>query len=303
MPRPGDPNARTSISPPAPTPSTLSKSVFVLVLSGNSFGELYKLPTGNKTVRVGRGDEADIRLDDDGVSRLHCSLAASGDSALVKDLGSSNGTFVNGDRVHERQLRDGDRVQIGGGTIFQVRYADDVEATYERRLAEIALRDPLTGVYNRRHFHERLEAEFAAARRYDHPLSLLLLDVDALAEVNGTFGRPAGDEVLTQVAQLLQEAVRSPDVVARVGGDEFAVLLRETDLPGAQSLAERLRTGVERLRFASEGVAIAVTATVGLAVDVPIADRESGPAPRELLAAAERALDRLKQRGTNRIGT
>jgi diguanylate cyclase (GGDEF)-like protein len=250
-------------------------------------------------VRVGRGDEADIRLDDDGISRLHCSLAASADSALLKDLDSSNGTFVNGVRVAEQKLRDGDRVQVGGGTVFQIRYADDLEATYQRRLAEIALRDPLTGVYNRRHFHERLEAEFAGARRYGHPLSLLLVDVDGLADVNARSGRNGGDEVLKQIAQLLEESVRSPDVVARVAGDEFAVLLRETDLPGAQALAERLRASVERLRSGEHAASV----TVAVAVDVPRADREGGPAPRELLASAERTLDRLKQLGTNRVGT
>jgi two-component system, cell cycle response regulator len=299
MSRQVDPNARTVVSRPVPTPAALPKSVFVLVLSGNSFGELYKLPAGNKVVRVGRGDEADISLDDDGVSRLHCSLTASADSALLKDLGSSNGTFVNGVRVSEQKLRDGDRVQVGGGTIFQVRYADDLEATYQRRLTEIALRDPLTGLYNRRHFHERLEAEFAGARRYGHPLSLLLVDVDSLVDVNTRSGRPAGDEVLKHIALLLQESVRSPDVVARVGGDEFAVLLRETDLAGAQNLAERLRGAVERLRSGADAVSV----TVAVAVDVPTADRESGPAPRELLVSAERALDRLKQLGTNRVGT
>jgi diguanylate cyclase (GGDEF)-like protein len=299
MSRQVDPNARTVVSRPVATPTALPKSVFVLVLSGNSFGELYKLPAGNKVVRVGRGDEADIRLDDDGVSRVHCSLAASADSALLKDLGSSNGTFVNGTRVSEQKLRDGDRVQIGGGTIFQIRYADDLEATYQRRLTEIALRDPLTGVYNRRHFHERLEAEFAGARRYGHPLSVLLLDVDSLAAVNTRSGRAAGDDVLKTIALLLQDSIRSPDVVARVGGDEFAVLLRETDLPGAQNLAERLRASIEKLRTGVDAVSV----TVAVAVDVPGADRESGPAPRELLVSAERALDRLKQLGRNRVGT
>jgi diguanylate cyclase (GGDEF)-like protein len=130
-------------------------------------------------------------------------------------------------------------------------------------------------------------------------LSLLLVDVDGLADVNARSGRNGGDEVLKQIAQLLEESVRSPDVVARVAGDEFAVLLRETDLPGAQALAERLRASVERLRSGEHAVSV----TVAVAVDVPRADREGGPAPRELLASAERTLDRLKQLGTNRVGT
>src|SRR5204862_866463 len=110
------------------------------------------------------------------------------------------------------------------------------------------LRAPPTGVYTRRHFNERLSSEFAAARRYRRPLTLVMMDVDHLNRVNEAHGRPAGDEVLRWIAQVLQGLVRGGDVVARIGGDEFAVLLRETELEGGQRMAERLRHNVEQLR-------------------------------------------------------
>ena len=272
----------------------------MLVLTGTRFGELYKLPPG-RAVRIGRGEEADIRLDDEGISRLHCSLEARGPEAVVRDLGSQNGTYVGGERTTERVLVDGDRVQIGAATTFKIAYADEVEVNYQRRLAEIALRDPLTGVYNRRHFGERLTSEFAASRRYSRPLSLVMLDVDHLNRVNEAHGRPAGDEVLRGVAQVLQGVIRGADVVARVGGDEFAVLLRETELSGAQRLAERLRQSVEELRTHFDGKEIAVTATFGIAVDAPERARD-GDQPRELVDRCERALDRQKELGVNRVG-
>ena len=89
----------------------------MLVLTGTRFGELYKLPPG-RAVRIGRGEEADIRLDDEGISRLHCSLEARGPEAVLRDLGSQNGTYVGGERTQERVLVDGDRVQIGAATTF-----------------------------------------------------------------------------------------------------------------------------------------------------------------------------------------
>ncbi|HKC61553.1 MAG TPA: GGDEF domain-containing protein [Myxococcales bacterium] len=286
---------------PSAAPGDLPKNSFMLVLTGTRFGELYKLPTG-RVVRIGRGEEADIRLDDEGISRLHCSLESRGPEAVLRDLGSQNGTYVGGERTHEKVLSDGDRVQIGAATTFKVAYADEVEVNYQRRLAEIALRDPLTGVYNRRHFGERLTSEFAASRRYSRPLSLVLLDVDHLNRVNEAHGRPAGDEVLRGVAQVLQGVIRGADVVARVGGDEFAILLRETELLGAQTLAERLRQSIEEMRTHFEGKEIAVTATFGIAVDAPSHKRENEQ-PRHLVDHAERAMERQKELGINRTGS
>jgi len=301
MTKPGDPRARTSVTVPSAAPGDLPKSSFMLVLTGTRFGELYKLPAG-RPVRIGRGEEADIRLDDEGISRLHCSLEARGAQAVLRDLGSQNGTYVGGDRIQERVLADGDRVQIGAATTFKVAYADEVEVNYQRRLAEIALRDPLTGVYNRRHFGERLTSEFAASRRYGRSLSLVLLDVDHLNRVNEAHGRSAGDEVLRGVAQVLQGIVRGADVVARVGGDEFAILLRETELQGAQTLAERVRQSIEEMRIKFDGKEIAVTATFGIAVDVPSHKRENEQ-PRHLVEHAERAMERQKELGVNRTGS
>jgi diguanylate cyclase (GGDEF)-like protein len=295
-----DPNERTLAAPPFVAPVETSKSAFILLLTGVRFGELYKLPQG-RVVRIGRSEGADICLDDDGVSRLHCSLEAHGADAILRDLGSHNGTFVGGERVTERKLVDGDRVQIGADLIFKFAYADEMEINYQRRVAEIALRDPLTGLYNRRHFGERLDSEFAGARRYRHPLSLLLIDLDELNKVNEVHGRRGGDEVLRGAAGALQEVARGADVVARVGGDEFAVLLRETDLAGARSMAERMRQSIEQMRTPFEGQEITVTATVGIAVALPDRARE-GEEPQDLVDSAERILERLRQLGTNRIG-
>jgi two-component system cell cycle response regulator len=294
-----DPKARTIVSLPTPGPGPLQKSAFILVLAGTRFGEVYKLHPG-RVLRVGRGEEVDIRLDDEGISRVHCSLEARGQQIVLRDLGSQNGTYVAGERVEERVLGNGDRVQVGVATTFKIAWADEVEVKYQRRLAEIALRDPLTGIYNRRHFGERVAAEVAAARRYRRPVSVVMLDIDGLARVNETYDRGAGDEVLRSVARVLEGLVRGGDVVARLGGDEFGLLLRETDLSGAQALGERLRETIEQLRTQAGRQEIAVTATVGFAVDVP--ESREGSEARDLMSGAERALERVKELGTNRVG-
>src|SRR5205807_295231 len=119
MAKTSDPRARTFVTVPSAVPGDLPKNAFMLVLTGTRFGELYKLPP-DRTVRIGRGEEAEIRLDDEGVSRLHCSLEARGPEAILRDLGSQNGTYVGGERTQERVLVDGDRVQIGAATTFKI---------------------------------------------------------------------------------------------------------------------------------------------------------------------------------------
>src|SRR5258706_16211500 len=113
-----DPRARTSVTVPSAAPGDLPKSSFMLVLTGTRFGELYKLPQG-RVVRVGRGEEADIRLDDEGISRLHCSLEARGPEAVLRDLGSQNGTHDGGARMEDGLLAGGERGENGNAPTFK----------------------------------------------------------------------------------------------------------------------------------------------------------------------------------------
>src|SRR5207237_430473 len=110
-----------------------------------------------------------------------------------------------------------------------------------------ALRDPLTDLYNRRHFDERFTAECAAARRHKRPCSLLLIDIDDFKVVNDSCGHQVGDDVLRIVGKALQETLRQEDEVFRFGGEEFAIIARETAVPGALELAERLRARIRRI--------------------------------------------------------
>jgi two-component system cell cycle response regulator len=298
-PRQHDEQERTSTAVPRLTPSG-EKHAFLLVLSGPQFGDIFPLAPGKELV-VGRRDDCDVQIRDDGVSRRHASIEMKGEGAVLRDLGSANGTWVNGKRESEAQLADGARVQVGGQTTLKFIWADELEARYQVKLAEGALVDPLTGLHNRRHFEERLGSELAASQRHGHPVSLLLCDVDHFKAINDEYGHLAGDETLKMVAFVLRGAVRKEDVLARYGGEEFVVVARETAMDGAQALAERIRRAVEKSRCAWQGHDLGVTVSIGVTVSVGLAEFVPGRTERDLIESADRALYVAKQGGRNKV--
>ena len=176
-----------------------------------------------------------------------------------------------------------------------------LEATYK-----IAITDFLTGLFNRRHFDERLAEETLRAARYAHPLSLIMLDIDHFKFYNDQFGHLEADRLLVQLARLLERSVRRTDVVARYGGDEFVILLPETDAEGARMVADKLRCAVQepalwplpwpRGQAGTEDKFpyCRVTISAGVATC-----RLGRSLPAELLASADRALYRAKSAGRN----
>ncbi|MGE5049012.1 MAG: diguanylate cyclase [Deltaproteobacteria bacterium] len=297
MPRTMERLEKTTVAPAPPRPA-VDKSPFLLVLSGPQVGELHRLTPDLVTV-IGRGD-ADLRVRDDGVSRRHCSIQPRGRGALLVDLGSANGTFVDGERVGEKLLSNDDRFQIGTSTTFKFSIADELEAAVQRKLVDAALREPLTGLYSRRHFQERFAAEVAVAHRHGRPLSLLLVDVDHFKRVNDRYGHLAGDEVLKTVARALSQGIRIEDILARFGGEEFVVLAREADATAAMALAERLRQLVEVAQTLWESgdevpIGIPVTVSVGVAQLGP--DQNE----RDLFQSADGATYQAKEQGRNRV--
>ncbi|MDX1659587.1 MAG: diguanylate cyclase [Nitriliruptorales bacterium] len=166
-----------------------------------------------------------------------------------------------------------------------------------RELEGIANRDELTGVMNRRGFETVFRRELERAGRYGHPTALLLLDIDHFKQVNDTHGHPAGDAVLQGVAQEITAAVRGVDRVGRWGGEEFAVLLPETDADAARMVAERIRRLVAQRVVDTAAGRIAVTVSIGMAV----ADPDDVPDASALLDTADEALYAAKDRGRNRV--
>lgn len=163
------------------------------------------------------------------------------------------------------------------------------------RLEQLSVTDGLTGLFNHRHFWNILDKELARVDRYKGDLALILVDLDDFKRVNDQFGHSVGDLLLQSIARILRETVRDTDVVARYGGEEFAILLPETDRPGVESVAEKVRATVEALRFSVPDTDITLNVTVSIGISVFRGNR------REFFNSADRALYQSKAGGKNRV--
>jgi two-component system, cell cycle response regulator len=273
---------------------------YLLVLSGPQLGEIFALELDRELV-LGRDSACEVRLRDTGVSRKHAGIVAGADGARLRDLGSTNGIFVEGIRVADCKLQDGQRVQMGMHTALKYCLCDDLEIGYQRRLAEGALLDPETGLFNRRHFDDRLAAELVTASRYTRPMSLLCVEVDGLSRVTEASGRAVTDEVLGLVSRLLKSAVRREDVLARVNAEAFGVVARETPLSAGRALGERIRRAVEQGHITVRGQDLALTVSVGVIGIDAIGTYVTGRTDAEVMGLAESALRRARVAGGNRV--
>lgn len=268
------------------------------VLAGISAGQVHALD-GTEHI-IGRGTEADIWVEDGGVSRRHARITCRSDGRyFVEDLGSTNGTFVGSQRVVVAEIRPGDRVQVGPHVTLRFQITDDAEEELQRRLYESSTRDALTRIYNRKYFTERLTAEVAYSRRHRVKLAVLILDLDDFKATNDTYGHLAGDMVLRLVSNQMQRLIRVEDLLARYGGEEFVILARTTGKTEAVRLAERIRESIAQLELpVANDRSIRGTVSIGVAA-LPDVAPDGGP--NELLALADARLYRAKADGKNRV--
>ncbi|MFT3913621.1 MAG: GGDEF domain-containing protein [Anaeromyxobacteraceae bacterium] len=249
----------------------------------------------DREITLGRDPGCDVVLPSEDVSRRHARVTPEGGGHLLVDLGSTNGTHVNGWNVQKRVLRSGDRLQIGP---FTLRYFDAgaIDARDLEEVGRLARLDPLTGIPNRRAFEETLGRAFGNARRSGLSFAVVTADLDHFKVVNDRLGHVAGDAVLSAVAGRLAAALREGDVVARVGGEEFAVVLPGAGLAEAIEVAERLRMRVAESPIMVSDDALAVTASFGCAALAK--DDEEAIA---LLVRADQKLYAAKTAGRNRV--
>jgi diguanylate cyclase (GGDEF)-like protein len=254
-------------------------------------------PVGTEPTTIGRAGNCTLQIDDDALSRVHARVTRVGNEYVLEDMGSLNGCFVGDQRVSRASLRDGDRVRLGPRVDLRFHVVSEEEEKATVRLYEAGLRDPLTGLPNRRQLDDALRAELSYARRHGTEVAVVMVDIDRFKVVNDSYGHLVGDAVLRFVGQVLSSTVRVEDLVARFGGEEFVVIARGTHLAGGAQLAERLRSAVEgRVAFV-EGVALRVTASFGVASIQCTGD----PSPASLLERADQRLYRAKATGRNRV--
>ncbi len=269
---------------------------YLIVLSGPEVGRMHKLESPEIT--LGRSADNSMRINDVGISRRHARLVRDHSGIYIEDMKSANGTFLNGNRLSNRlQLRDGDKITLGSTTILKFTYHDKLDETFQKQMFDAALRDSLTGAYNKKYLLNHLKTEFAFAARHSSSLSLIMFDVDHFKRVNDNYGHPTGDAVLIKLAQIAQDSVRSEDMFARYGGEEFSIICRGISMGQAAHLGERLRSAVERDVFVHNQHSLKVTVSVGVAgfPEIPVSRHE------DLIEAADTALYAAKHSGRNRV--
>ncbi len=277
---------------PAESESARAGGACIIVIYGAELGRRVSL--GTSAFEIGRSANNDLFIDQESVSRHHARMTCDGEGYLLSDLGSTNGTYVNDERVRaQRRLVDGDQVRIGR-SILKFMTGANVEVQYHEEIYRLMTVDGLTQAYNRRYFDEALEREVNRSRRYERTLSLVVFDIDHFKVVNDTHGHLVGDNLLRSIASAVKPRLRREDIFARTGGEEFAVLLPEIALDGARITAEKIRSIVQCTPLEHEQVLIACTVSLGIAT---LATEDAAPA--ELYKRADARLYEAKQSGRN----
>jgi diguanylate cyclase (GGDEF)-like protein len=279
------------------TPIQLEADVILIAHPENQrLGSRFRLSPGT-TLEVGRSAAVGISLPEVmSISRKHARLRYQGRVVTVEDLGSTNGTYINGQPVHGKvALHSGDRFQTAA-VHFKFLHEQDVENAYHLAIYELVAKDGLTEIYNKRKYEEEVQREFDRAKRHQRPLSLIIFDLDEFKGINDTYGHLCGDFILKQVATLAKDLTRTEQTLARVGGDEFVILSPETDAEGARTLACKLADRIAAFEHQYGDVKVTASCSFGVSELTP--DMKSHQA---LYQAADRALLRGKREGRRRV--
>jgi two-component system cell cycle response regulator len=263
----------------------------LLILSGPELGTAVEL--GNVPLEIGRDAECAVTLTSDGVSRKHARVQLIFALYFVTDLASTNGTFVNEQRVSMAQLNDGDQLRIGDSVLKFV--TNHLEVQYTKRALDLATTDALTGVANKQQFAVSFEKLRSLSEKSARPLTLVLFDIDHFKLINDSFGHAAGDLVLASTARVISKALPAEASLYRVGGEEFAIVLSGTDRAGGLAQAERIRGVIAQERIEHQGRRVPVTISLG------VAELSSGETSADVYGRADQLLYASKHAGRNRV--
>src|ERR1700754_247153 len=264
------------------------------------------IPLERPEVTLGRALDAHVRLNDQKASRLHACISTEVDANSgttifrVKDLNSTNGTLLNGRPVTEAVLNHGDKILVGN-QLFRFELLDEIDRAFQQQIHRLIGHDELTGLVSSKSFFTELNREAARAEELSHPFCVLMMDLDHFKAVNDNYGHLVGNRTLQDVGVIIKAALRSGDVAARFGGEEFAAFLLDADYLQGLVAAERVRRGVEQALFSAAPEAahpkaerFHLTVSIGVAC-FPDDARD----PIRLVELADSALYRAKRNGRN----
>jgi two-component system, cell cycle response regulator len=266
------------------------------------------IPLEREEVTLGRALEADIRINDARASRLHARISSETNTETgetryrLRDLGSTNGTILNGERIEQAQLHDGDKFEVGD-QLIRFEMLDEIDREFQQQIHRLLVHDELTGLLTGKSFFSELRREAARAEAEKIPFCVLMMDIDHFKAVNDTYGHLVGSETLEEVGAVIKKALRAGDVGARFGGEEFAAFLLDADYAQALIAAERVRSGIEKYEFPAVrrgGTDALRTHHITISVGVA-AYPDDARDPIQLVELADSALYRAKRNGRNQV--
>ena len=277
------------------------RTACLIQYSGNRVGKCYHLDLSFPAHVAGRSPDADLRIDEQSVSRKHVKFSQREGLVSVADLGSANGTFINDKRINsEVRLKDGDFVRLGT-VLLKFFASDNIDGIVQDKIYRMATIDAGTQTYNKQYVVDTLESEIKFHRTRRQPLSIIYFDLDHFKKVNDTYGHNAGDTVLRETAKIVMKTIRKDDTLGRFGGEEFIVILPGTPLATCRELAERVRRAIASHTFRFEkdgGGAINHRQTVSLGI---FELNNAITTAEELLEKADQKLYTSKTSGRNRV--
>lgn len=274
------------------------KAASLIQYNGANLGKRIQL--SEQRIVVGRTPESHLFINEASVSRQHAAISSSAAGFEIEDLGSSNGTFINDVKVTTRTLlKDGDMIRLGT-ILFRFFASDNAESIMADKIYRMATIDAGTDIFNKKYLLDALESEMKFARQYRRPLSIIYYDLDHFKKVNDTLGHNGGDVVLRETAAICKAAIRKNDVIGRYGGEEFVIVLPDTDQRVAAELAERLRAAVQNHIFniEVEGRKVEHRQTMSMGVSQMTAEMQT---MESFLESADKKLYHSKQTGRNKV--
>lgn len=270
---------------------------YLVIFVGQDSGQRHKLRPGSMT--IGRSPQADITIEDDWASRVHCVIHWKDNVFELEDRDSTNGTYVNTHKIIRVQVLPGVPLQVGH-SLLKIEYKDEAELEVEKNLHRSASIDGLTGIFNRQYFMNRAAEELAYASRHHRCLGVIMIDIDHFKLTNDTYGHQMGDFVLNRFASIIKTKKRSEDVFARYGGEEFIILPRgDLSKEGMHFHSERFRKTIETAEFDFGETRVRITISLGFHLAV-VVNGDQKSSIDEWIAKADEALYRAKELGRNR---
>lgn len=245
-------------------------------------------------MRMGRGQHCEYELCDEYASREHCVIERVNGKHRIRDLHSLNGTFVNDKLIDQHPLSPGDQLRVGYH-IFKYLSENHVEAMYHEAVFQMMTVDALTQTYNKRYFEDAFQREVVRSIRHGRSLGLMMIDVDYFKAVNDQFGHLAGDELLAALCRRIRSRIRGDEILARVGGEEFALVAMEISEGDLFTFADEIRELVASKPFDTAKGSVPLTVSIGITHSTG----NDSYSPQQMIELADQNLYEAKASGRN----